>query len=321
MNWFKSFFYLQKNDRQGVILMVLLIVIALLLVFYAGGNNTSEMTATADSAQQQSADDNYNGREEYYTEDGRKITLFAFDPNTADSTQLKKLGLQDWQIRSIYHYRAKGGVYRRPSDFARLYGLTKKQYETLAPYIRIADDFRPASDFYGNEGYESGGDRNAAYSPDSAHRQTQATAHHSQKLRPGQQISLNDADTTELMKVPGIGSGYARAIVNYRNRLGGYANVKQVLEIGGVPESALPFLTLASRNGASRNANNVVKINVNKLSVNQLRRHPYLNFYQARDIYEYRRLHGPLKSLSPLRNTGNFTEADLQRLEPYISFE
>ena len=30
-------------------------------------------------------------------------------------------------------------------DFARVYGLTRKQYRTLEPYITIGDDYQPAS--------------------------------------------------------------------------------------------------------------------------------------------------------------------------------
>ena len=66
---------------------------------------------------------------------------FAFDPNTADSTQLLRLGLKPWQVRSIYRYRAKGGVFSEPADFARVYGLTLKQYRELEPYIRIGRDY------------------------------------------------------------------------------------------------------------------------------------------------------------------------------------
>ena len=38
-------------------------------------------------------------------------------------------------------------------------------------------------------------------------------------------------------------------------------------------------------------------MNVNQLSLTELRKHPYLNFYQAKEIVNYRRTHGPLKVL------------------------
>lgn len=56
----------------------------------------------------------------------------------------------NWQVRNIYRYRAKGGVYRKKEDFARLYGLTVKDYRRLEPYIRISEDYLPASTLVGN---------------------------------------------------------------------------------------------------------------------------------------------------------------------------
>ena len=77
-----------------------------------------------------------------------KPATFFFDPNTADSTALLRLGLSPWQVRNIYKYRARGGRYHRPEDFSKLYGLTKGDYERLLPYIRIADKYKLMSDLY-----------------------------------------------------------------------------------------------------------------------------------------------------------------------------
>jgi DNA uptake protein ComE-like DNA-binding protein len=132
------------------------------------------------------------------------------------------------------------------------------------------------------------------------------------KLSVGEHIALNTADTTTLKRVPGIGSGYARAIVNYRNRLGGYVDVNQLLDIKGIPPEALQYIVLGN--------SDVKKLDVNHLSLNQLKQHPYLNFYQARALVESRRLHGPLRSAADLRLISDFTEADIKRLIPYLQF-
>jgi DNA uptake protein ComE-like DNA-binding protein len=62
------------------------------------------------------------------------------------------------------------------------------------------------------------------------------------------------------------------------------------------------------------------KLNVNKLTLEQLRRHPYINYYQAKAITDYRRLYGPIKSLKDLRLSTDFTDADIRRLEPYVEY-
>ncbi len=223
--------------------------------------------------------------------------LSAFDPNTADSTLLLSLGLQPWQVRSIYRYRAKGGIYRQPSDFARLYGLTVKQYKELLPYIHISDEYKPAAEVYGRtDAVRSGRD----------------TLRYPVKLQPGQYVTLDDADTASLRKVPGIGRYYASRIVRYRNDLGGYVSVAQLSEIEGIPEAALSYFRVTG--GAVR------KLNLNRLTLNELKHHPYINFYQARRIIDYRRLKGPLHGIDDLRLLKDFSQRDIERLRPYVEF-
>ena len=112
-----------------------------------------------------------------------------------------------WKARNIYKYRARGGFYSKPEDFARLYGLTRKQYRELKPYIRISSDYLPAND---NQFY--------AYEPI----ENRDTVKYPIKLQPLERISLNKSDTTLLRKVPGIGPYFAAQIVRYRKRLGDF---------------------------------------------------------------------------------------------------
>lgn len=320
MNIIKDFFYLQRNDRQALIALLAVIIASITIILIIGhGNEEGELASKNDSTLQETASEK---KPLYYKQDGMVRELFPFDPNTADSTQLLRLGLKPWQVRSIYRYRAHGGIYSKPSDFAHLYGLSKGQYETLAPYIKIADAYRPAADFYGKDGYSPKSKRAYAISNEE-HRYSKDTStvyshtnkpiyHYPRKLQPGQHIALNTADTTELKKIPGIGSYYARAIIRYRDRLGGFVSPQQLGEIDGVPESAMQYVSI--------NSTNIRKLNVNKLSLEQLRKHPYINFYQARAICEYRRLNGPLHSLQELKLLEDFPPAAIERLLPYICF-
>ena len=306
---FKEFFYLPKSDRRVII--VLLLAVAVLLsaffLFSGGENKTSGGLTSEDSTvptmspvtsryyARQHNRGNYPPHQYYYSEGGVRHELFPFDPNTADSTQLLRLGLKPWQVKNIYKYRARGGVYRQPSDFARLYGLTVDDYRQLEPYIRIEGDFRPAAEVIATEQTAS-----------------RDTVMYPIKLKPTEHISLNTADTAQLRKVPGIGRYYAREIDRYRRRLGGFVSAEQLLEIENFPEEALPYFTV--------NSNQVKRLNLNKLTLNQLKQHPYLNFYQARAITDYRRLKGPLKSLDDLSLLPDFTPQDIARLKPYVEF-
>lgn len=235
----------------------------------------------------------------YAVEEVHSPETFPFDPNTADSTELLRLGLSPWQVRSIYKYRARGGRYHRPEDFSKLYGLTKGDYDRLYPYIRIADKYRLMSDLY-PQGVPPA--------------DTVAVRPRREKFEEGVQVDLNAADTATLRKVPGIGPYYARRIVGYRERLGGFVSVAQLSEVEGLPDDIGRWFTVTS-GGVTR------PLYVNRMSVDALRRHPYLDFYQSRVIVEHRRKYGPIRQLQALSLYGEFAPSDLERLQPYVSFE
>ena len=297
----KTFFYLQRNDRRAIMATLIVLTVAVGLTIYIGDEGQTASTTQADSTATAPNRNQGNGGGQqavaYYDTGGRRAELFPFDPNTADSTQLLRLGLAPWQVRNIYKYRAAGGIYRQPRDFARLYGLTAGQYRRLEPYIRISDDYRPAAEAYPAE-------PRPAYVRD--------TTRYPLKLKPGQHVALNTADTALLKRVPGIGSGFARAIVRYRERLGGFYSTAQLMEIGNFPQSALPYFTA--------DPSLCHMLHVNRLTLSPLRRHPYIGFYQAKTIIDHRRLHGPLRSLDDLRLYKDFPPETIERLRHYIEF-
>lgn len=297
----KNFFYLQRADRYALMAVMAVAVVAVGLFFFIGEDTGPVSAVTADSisdaAQEDKSATGRTPRQGYYAVAGLEAELFTFDPNTADSTALLRLGLAPWQVRNIYKYRAAGGIYRSPADFARLYGLTAGQYKRLEPYIRISADYRPAAELYASQPSES---------------VTRDTLLYPRKLKQGESISLNTADTSMLKRVPGIGSGFARAIVAYRERLGGFYSIAQLNEIDNFPTSALPYFKVDS--GACR------KLNVNKMSLSLLRRHPYIGFYRAKTIVDHRRLHGTIHSLDELKLYKDFTPDAVERLSHYLDF-
>ena len=299
----REFFYLQKSDRKVILTLLVIIVIALGVIFFVGGEQGG---ADAPGQPAHSGNPKHPAFSSYTK---KRTELFPFDPNTADSTQLLRLGLQDWQVRNIYKYRAAGGIYRQKSDFARLYGLTVKQYRELEPYIRISDDYLPASTLLKRERRS---EKSKISDSVPSHGSALQNPHYSEKIHAGETIVLNTADTTALKTIPGIGPYYARKIVQYGQRLGGYVNVDQLDEIENFPSEAKSFLIV-------RNAH-PQKLNLNKLSLNELKRHPYINFFMARAITDYRRLHGPLHSLNDLRLSRDFPQEVITRLEPYVEF-
>ncbi|GAB3522766.1 ComEA family DNA-binding protein [Emticicia fontis] len=227
---------------------------------------------------------------------------FNFDPNTATVAQLEELGLPKFIAERIEKYRSKGGKFRKKEDFAKIYGLYPETYERLEPYITL-----PSAD----EESTNTPQAEIIAQPVVAEKPVTVAP---KKVETLAKFDLNTADTTQLKLIRGIGSGYAKRIVKFRDILGGFANAEQVRETYGLPtETADELLKYGYVNGG------IKKLKVNQLSIADLR-HPYLKFAQARAIIAYREQHGSFKSIDDLKQIKLLDEATIQKLEPYLEF-
>lgn len=299
----KDFFYFTRTEKRGIIVLSVLILLFIVLRLLPekhlekpnSNNNDFEKEYTDFMASLKEIEDSPHKTYRSEKEAVIQKTLFSFNPNTADSATLTRLGLKGWIARNVVRYRTKGGKFRKPEDFRKIYGLTEEQHAELLPYISIPQEV------IAQEGVSS----LPVESIDTIQRVF--------KYPIGTMVNLNTADTTELKKIPGIGSVTARRIVTYRNRIGGFYAVNQLKDIDLNTQQFAPWFSVDN--------NETTRINLNKVSVDRLRNHPYFSFYQARAIEELRKKKGSLKSLDELSLLEEFTEEDFERMKYYVSFE
>lgn len=133
------------------------------------------------------------------------------------------------------------------------------------------------------------------------------------KARPSSPLDLNCLDSARLVLLPGIGPVFASRIIRYRSQLGGFVSTSQLSEINGLPDSLMEWFIIGD-------SIPLEKIKVNRETISEMRRHPYMNFYQARAIVELRRERGDIKGPEQLSLLEEFTAQDLERLIPYLDF-
>lgn len=231
-----------------------------------------------------------------------EVQLRPFDPNHADSATLISLGLSEWQVKCMMAYRRKGGRWRSPDDFSRLYGLSDAEFKRLRPYVRIAEtDRRSRYVPYNRDDYGTPKIEKKVYE-------------RAEKLAEGTKISLNTADTTLLKKIPGIGSYKASKIVRYREKLGGFVSVRQLDEIEDMPAGLSRWFD------EDLHETKVRKLPINKATFKELVRHPYLGYERTKIIVKHIRQYGPIRSWKDLRLYKEFGERDIERLTPYVVF-
>ncbi len=130
-------------------------------------------------------------------------------------------------------------------------------------------------------------------------------------------IDLNTADTLDLQIIRGIGPVYARNIYNYGKRLGGYINKEQLKEVWGISDSVYknisPYIVLQTKS--------VRKLNINTDNIKTLSYHPYIDYYLAKSIIQYRQQNGPYQTIEALKYNSLLSLEDYEKLAPYLTTE
>ncbi|WP_019987802.1 helix-hairpin-helix domain-containing protein [Rudanella lutea] len=263
----------------------------------------------ADEAERRSRYGNRYGKpdnERTTAEQFHEPKLFRFDPNTVSIAGWQQLGLPKYMAERIDKYRRKGGQFRRKEDLLKIYDFPPDLYEQLEPYVQLPERSAPAG---------------PNTLPGNLNRPTEAIAANEptrprfEKPAPPQVFDINTADTNDLKKLKGIGSGRARQILKFRDALGGFASPEQFAEIFNIDSLALSELQKYARVQSA-----VRRIRINSASAEDLDRLPYLSRRQSEIIIAYRQQHGAFTSLESLRPIRILDARLLEKLGPYLEF-
>ena len=308
----KNPFIFSKKDRMGILVLLFVIVAIFILAKYIYPLIIKDepvaiadiLTAT-DSLLVKQKDDNrksnaysdYNADEGYQAYSKKSYnntftgTMFYFDPNTLDAAGWQKLGIKDKTIASMQKYLSKGGRFKEPDDLRKVWGLRDDEKERLIPYVRITAIAQPT---YTNN-----------YTP------YEKKPFEKKVIAP---VDINAGDSAAFDALPGIGGGYSRRIINFRNRLGGFYKVEQIAETFGLPDSVFqkikPLLKISG--------NDVKKLNVNTAKEEELKAHPYIRWQLAKVITEYKKQHGDFKTLQDLKKIMKIDEETYNKISPYL---
>lgn len=127
-------------------------------------------------------------------------------------------------------------------------------------------------------------------------------------------ININTADTTDLKSLPQIGSFFARNIVEYREKLGGYIDKNQLLEVYAFDTTRLNVIS------PYINIDSIVlkKVRINYDDFKTILKHPYIEYEDVKKIFNYR------ESKGMIRNWNDYVKIvgrDIdKRLEEYLEF-
>jgi competence protein ComEA len=216
-------------------------------------------------------------------------TLFAFDPNTADSATLRQLGLSARAAHGLLNWRDKGKKFYRKEDLKPLYNLPEELYARLEPYIVISIS-RENGSYY-----------------ESRYRLPPLPA----------TLDLNSSDSATLVRLNGIGPTLAHKIVVRRAALGGFLRHEQLLEIYRFPDSTFRML----REKLTIRPEAVRRLALNSAPLALLSAHPYIGEKMAQNIVLYREGLKRFSSVQQLRQVPLMNEEKYRSIAPYFELD
>lgn len=212
---------------------------------------------------------------------------FAFDPNTADEKTLIRLGLSERVAKVILNYRSKGGRFRKKEDLAKIYSLPEADYKRLESYIQIG----------------ASPEIPAAKAPTEKPAEAPVV------------IDINQASAEDWQRLKGVGPAFAKRIVGYREKLGGFASIAQIAETYGLPDSVFQKIK------PQLQASPVFRpIQINTATITDLEAHPYLSRRQAEGIAAYRANHGSFKNFEDVQKVKALPAEVQEKIKAYLAY-
>jgi len=291
---------LSRREQLGFIslFVIILILLAWFFVDLSRPNKAvgPELLAWADSVTYK--------KEKFKNE--KNDTNFVFDPNTETVKNLQLLGFSNQAILNLIKYREAGGRINEREKLREIYGVDSALYARLEQSIQV------------NAHNENAFNRRVkAYAntplPDTKgiHKEYETTS--VDKTLEVYSFEINSADTAMFQLLRGVGPVLSRRIVAYRKKLGGYYSIDQLSEVYGLSGDVLEF----NRKNLSVDDELLRPIDISSASLKQMKNHPYVDFYMAKEIYEARRSN-QLNSLMQFAGSEAFKEADMLKLSKYL---
>jgi DNA uptake protein ComE-like DNA-binding protein len=196
----KSYFIFTSKEQKGIVVLGCILSLSLLLHYLLPTTSANQ-------------GNNLNTK-------SKAKKVFYFDPNVLDSVQGFQLGLSSKQMRTLYHYREKGGRFKKKEDLLKWYGLTEDQGRRLLPWVRI-----------------HAMDSNHDYQQNKRQKWTQYAP---------EQIDINHSIASDWIRVTGLPAYKVKRILTYQKWTGGFTNIQGLKKVYGITafdfEMIYPYL-------------------------------------------------------------------------------
>ena len=283
-------FVISKRSKRGLLVLILaslgLIFFPRVYMFFQKEEAfviNSEQIAEFERTQKKFEKRNYSN---YYSKKKKyKAPDSKFNPNTYTLSDWKNLGLSEKQSLVVLKFTSRG-IYSE-QDLKRIFVIPDILFELIRDSVIYPERFQN--------------------SPNQESLKKQA--------KQITLINLNTADTTEFMKIYGVGAFYAKQIIRFREKLGGFFKKEQLLEVWKMTPEAYEKI----KDHVFISEKDVKRININSVTIEELKVHPYLKWNQANSIVKMRIQRNGFKNIEELKESVLIDSETYEKLFPYLS--
>lgn len=277
--------YFSNKQRRALVVFVVIIVLLQFVILIA--KSKSFTNATADYKVDVATQLQIDSLKQLVL---KKYEMQPFNPNFINDYKGFKLGMTTAQIDKLLKYRATGKYINSAAEFQQVTGVSTELLDKISPYFKF---------------------------PEWTQNKKSNTYIENSAPVVLKNIDLNKATVEDLVAIKGIGDYYANAIINEREKLGGFVSIHQIDFIKGLRPEAVKIL---KQNTSIKVAATIIKVNVNTASKEDLAKIPYITSYLAREIVVYRsKQENPLK-IEDLEKINNFPLDKLKIIRLYLAF-
>ena len=283
-------FVISKRSKRGLLVLILaslgLIFFPRVYMFFQkeeafviNSEKIAEFERTHKKFEKRNYSNYYSKKKKYKAPDSR------FNPNTYTLSDWKNLGLSEKQSLVVLKFTSRG-IYSE-QDLKRIFVIPDILFELIRDSVIYPERFQN--------------------SPNQESLKKQA--------KQITLINLNTADTTEFMKIYGIGAFYAKQIIRYREKLGGFFKKEQLFEVWKMTTEAYDKI----KDHVFISEKDVKRININSVTIEELKVHPYLKWNQANSIIKMRIQRNGFKNIEEIKESVLIDSETYEKLFPYLS--
>ena len=314
MNNIKNFFNFNRRQERGVLVLCMILISVIIVNHYS-------ITFFNDTKEHENENIEYLKqlklisieKQSYSTpvekslrasKKGIHISPKKFNPNTVTINELLEMGLPEKIANNIKKYRNCGGKFYKKEDFKKIYGLSDRVYAALESYISIPQKTKVKK-------YQQYTSKTRV--SDSLVKKEYKKEIIAKTLS----LDLNTADSIQLVQIRGIGPFYASAIIKHRDRLGGYIDVNQLLELYKMDTMKYERM----KKHLFVDTVSLTKININTADFKAILKHPYIDYETTKFIVNKRRELGQYAALYQLKDPIAMPDYKYRKLLPYLAID